>query len=99
MDRGFGAAGVAQNVGKALLDDTEKGRFLLGRKARKPLLAFDLSRNSTSFRKTVDVPLKSGPETEFIEERRMEQVGERSDFVLHLAHELDGVGGGLLDVQ
>src|SRR5215469_9711575 len=90
---------MTENVRQAFLNYPKKRSFLLGRKARKPTRPLDLDRNSTPLPKTIGIPLESGSQPELIEQRRMQHVGERANFVLDFAHESHGIDNRLLDVN
>jgi hypothetical protein len=70
--------GMAANVGKRLLEDTEQNEF--GRTGQTTCLVGNVGRefDATALGETFDVPTRGGPETGFVEQRRVQQVRNRA---------------------
>ena len=100
MDFGGGAAGMALDVGETFLNDAEESNFERLRQALELGIGNELGLNPAAFAEAVGVLLEGGDETKIVEERRMEQVGERADFARHLLGEIasavEGAGGGVV---
>ena len=99
-DFGGGAAGMALNIGKTFLNDAKESDFERLRQALELGIGNELGLNPAAFAKAVGVLLEGGDETEIVEERRMEQVGERANLARHLLGEIasaiEGAAGGVV---
>src|SRR5208337_4952609 len=70
-DGGGVAAGMALNVGEALLNDAEQGDFDGLRQAAEVLRKDEFGFDAATFAEAADIFLESGDKAELIEQRRM----------------------------
>jgi len=100
-DGGGAAAGMALNVGEAFLNDAEEGDFDGLRQAAEVFGKDKFGFNAAALAETADIFLESGNQAKFIEQRRMEKVGEGANFARHLLEEdagfFEGVFGGFAE--
>jgi|SRR5208282_379422 len=100
-DGGGVAAGMALNVGEAFLNDAEEGDFDGLRQAAEVLGKDKFGFNAAALAETADIFLESGDQAKFIEQRRMEKVGEGADFAGHLLQKgagfFEGAFGGFAE--
>jgi len=86
-DLGGGAAGMALNVGKTFLDDTEECDFEGLRETLEIGEGNELRFDAAALTEALDVFLESGEKAEIVEQRRMEEIGKGADFPGHLLGE------------
>ena len=82
--------GMAVHVGERFLENAKQSQLDLPGKTLHNLRQMQLDLNATALGKALGIPASSGVKTQFIEQRRMEQVGNGSDFA-------DGAIGQLYD--
>ena len=83
-DGGGCAAGMALDIGKAFLNDTEKGDFDELGHAIEMWGKYELGFDAAAFAEAANIFPEGGDEAEFIEQGRMEEIGEGADFPGHL---------------
>src|ERR1700722_4294925 len=90
--RGF-AAGVAGNCGQTFLDDAEDGEFqVTGQAVEFGDGKIDL--DGGALLQAFDVPSQGGAESEFIEQRRMQQIRGGAKFLIQFTGEGEGFLNG-----
>src|SRR5579859_592754 len=72
------AAGMPVNVSQGLLKNAEHCQFEVARQPRKGGVLFEGDIDLTPRRKAVEVPLRSGSESAFFQQRRMQEIRKRS---------------------
>src|SRR5205807_6800372 len=72
---------MAMNVRQTFLDNTENGRFQVGRQAPKITRNFQVYFDLAALRESFQVQPQSGGKSDFIQERRMQQMRNRPHFV------------------
>ena len=97
-DLGGGAAGMALNVGEALLNDAEQSDLEGLREAVELREKEELGIDAAALAEALGVFLEGGNEAKVVKERRMEKVGEGTNFAGHLLGErtslFQGESGG-----
>ena len=78
---------MAVNVGQALLHDAENCGFHVRGEAAQVLGYFELNFDLAAFRKSLDVPVQSRAQADFVQQRRMQQVRNGADFSADLLHQ------------
>lgn len=95
-----GAAGMALNVGEALLDDAEEGEFDGLREAVEIGEDAKVSADAAALAEAVGVLLEGRDEAEVVEERWMEEIGKGANLTRHLLGKgtsaFEGMGSGVL---
>jgi len=95
------AAGMALDVGEAFLNDAEEGYFNELRQAAELFGKDKFGLNAAAFAETADIFLERGDKAEFIEQRRMQEIGESADFAGHLLQKgtgfFEGAFGGFAE--
>jgi hypothetical protein len=82
---------MALDVGETLLGDAEERGFGDLGKTAKTCKEFERGFDAAALAETVHVFLKSGDEAEVVEQRRMQEVRESTDFAGHLLEEFAGL--------
>ena len=80
------------NVAQRLLHDAEKRRFQFRRKTRKILRNLHDHGSAVALGEAVGQPAQGKDQPGFLEERRMEQIGNGAQFVDHLAADFARLG-------
>src|SRR5216684_8337452 len=70
---------MAMNIGETLLDGSENRRFRLAPEPLKIRGDLQIHFNFAPFGESIDVPMESRSESRFIQQRWVEQVGNRAD--------------------
>src|SRR4030081_1281046 len=70
---------MAMNIGETLLHGPENRRFRFAREPLKIRGDLQIHLNLAPFGESIDVPAESRSKSRFIQERGMEQVGNRAD--------------------
>ena len=92
---------MALNVGEAFLHDAEECDFDGLRQAAEVLGKDEFGFNAAAFTEAVNIFLEGGDQAKFIEQRRMQQVGEGANLAGHLLEEdagfFQGAFGGFTE--
>ena len=96
LDRRRGASGVAVDVGEALLRDAEKGDLDVEREAPDLLLFDEVDGDPATADEAVDEPAERGGQSGLVQERWMQDVGERANLPRRLLDERRALGEQLL---
>src|SRR5262249_39229440 len=87
---GHGTSRVAKNIGQAFLDDAEDGGFEILRKPAEVFGQVEINGNLAAFRKAFDVPAQGRTQAGFVEQRRVEQVGNGANFRTRVTDQSNG---------
>ena len=80
------------NIRQTLLQDTEQPKLQVPGKTAQTIGNFHFHFDATSLRETLNVPLGGGGEADFVQQRRMQQVGYGAGFCNRLVEKLDRIG-------
>jgi len=84
-------ARMAVNIAETLLDDPEDGGFNVGGEARQIVGNIDIDLDAAALRESFDVGQQRRAETGFVEQRRMQQIGDGANFGEAQLYEFDGI--------
>jgi hypothetical protein len=79
------AAGVAVNVGEALLHNSKQSDFEVTREPPKIIGQFQVDIDFAPFAEAIDIPLEGGLQTDFVKQRRVQQVRNGADLARELS--------------
>jgi hypothetical protein len=85
---------MAVNVGEALLHHAKNRRFRLSREPPEILGKIEVDSDFAAQREAIHVPAKRRGESRFVEQRRMQQVGNRAHLGGHFVDQIFAVGKG-----
>jgi len=89
--RGPRAGGMTVNIGERLLRDTKQAQFIVGRQPMHRGRKIEPHLDGAALMKAVSQPAQGAEQSQFIEQRRMQQIGRSSDFRRALGRQPDAV--------
>src|SRR5258708_34135382 len=80
-------SGMAMDIRQGLLHQPKNGRLQIARQPIEIVRELQLHRDLAAFGKSLDVHPESGSKPRFIEQRRVEEVGNRADILGPVVHQ------------